>query len=110
MINVNKTIISQYGTSPILTQLIQSLNDAIDPTLDLGNFYNMVWNISTAQGFGLDIWGRILGVTRYLNVASGSYFGFTGSTGVSNASGDSFGGGPSPTGGAPWYSGGTTTS
>ena len=110
MKNLEQTIISQYGNSPILRQLIQNTNDCIDPATDITNFYNMVWNINTAQGFGLDIWGRILGVNRVLNVASGSYFGFTGSTGVSNASGDALGGGPSPTAASPFYSGQSATS
>ena len=37
----------------------------------------MIWNVDTAQGYGLDVWGRIVGVSRTLNVVSpGDYFGF----------------------------------
>jgi len=32
-----------------------------------------IWNIQTARGVGLDIWGRIVGVTRVLQVSSGIY-------------------------------------
>lgn len=109
MNNVGETIVSQYANSPTLLQLIQTFNVNVDPAADIDNFYNYVFNIETAQGFGLDIWGKILGVTRYINVASASYFGFTGVTGRTNASGDSFGGGPSPTGAQPFYSGQATT-
>lgn len=104
MNNLEQTVISQYANSPVLMQLIANLNGYIDPTADIDNFYSYVFNIDTAQGFGLDSWGKILGVSRVLNVESGTYFGFTGSTGVSNASGDSLGGGPTPAT-APFYSG-----
>jgi hypothetical protein len=72
MINVNRTVISQYGNSPTILALIQNMDDAIDPRADLANFYNYVWNIDTAQGFGLDIWGRIIGVDRSINVPAGT--------------------------------------
>lgn len=43
----------------------------------IDNFYDVVFNLYTAKGFGLDIWGRIVGVARYLNVKSqNKYFGF----------------------------------
>lgn len=64
MQNVESTIISQYGNSATISQLIQNMNDYIDPSADIDNFYNYVFNIETAQGFGLDIWGRIVGVSR----------------------------------------------
>lgn len=109
MINYQQTIISEYANSPTLLQLIANLNTCIDPSADLDAFYSFVWDIKTAQRFGLDIWGRILGVSRTVNVAAGSYFGFTGATGRTNASGDSFGGGPAPTGASSFYSGQSTT-
>lgn len=36
----------------------------------------MVWNMHTAQGYGLDVWGRIVGVSRVLTLSSQSYTGF----------------------------------
>ena len=66
MINVEQTIISQYGNSAAITQLIHGMNDCIDPATNFDDFYNFVWNVDTAQGFGLDIWGKIIGVGRYL--------------------------------------------
>jgi hypothetical protein len=68
MINVDRTIISQYANSPTIVGLVESMDDWIDPRANLDDFYNYVWNIDTAQGFGLDIWGRILGVGRTINV------------------------------------------
>jgi len=49
----------------------------IDPTTDFDNFFNYVWNVETAQGFGLDIWGRIVGIKRELLIPqTPPYFGF----------------------------------
>ena len=77
MININKTIISQFGNSAKILELIANMNGNIDPSVDLDAFYNVVRNIDTAQGFGLDIWGRIVGVDRSLNVTNTSgYLGF----------------------------------
>ncbi len=68
MIDVERTIISQYANSPTLVQLIQNMNEYIDPRVNLALFYNVVWNVDTAVGFGLDIWGRIVGVSRLLQI------------------------------------------
>jgi len=62
MLNVEQTIMSQYANSATLVQLIQNMNGYIDPTADIQNFYNLVWNVDSAEGFGLDIWGRIVGL------------------------------------------------
>lgn len=64
MVNVEQTIISQYGNSSTIGQLIQFMNENIDPSADIDNFYDFVFNVETAQGFGLDIWGRIVGISR----------------------------------------------
>ena len=68
MQNVEQTIISQYGNSATISQLIQNMNAYIDPATDIDNFYNLVWNVTTAKGFALDIWGRIVGLPtgRYI--------------------------------------------
>lgn len=97
----NATIISQYANSPTLLQLIQNFDTYIDPTFNLESFFDLIWNVDTAQGFGLDVWGRIVGVTRVLQVQTVSYFGFEGSGG--NASGD-------PLNVSPFYDGGSLTS
>jgi hypothetical protein len=72
-----ETIISQYANSPTITQLIASMTTYFDPTANLTAFYNNVWNIDSAVGFGLDIWGRIIGVSRLLQLPyTGTSFGF----------------------------------
>lgn len=81
MIDFEKTIISQYGTTATITQLVHNMNDYIDPATDFDNFYDYVWNVDTAQGFGLDIWGRIVDISRTLQIpADLNYFGFNEAT------------------------------
>lgn len=66
----------QYAASTILNHLIGDRNVYFETSW--GNqFYDTVWNIDTAQGFGLDIWGRIVDVGRELQVQeSPKKFGF----------------------------------
>lgn len=71
------TIINQYANSPILTGMIVSFNEAMDQTGNFDSLYDMIWNILTAQGFGLDVLGRIVGVERTLTIpGSAQYLGF----------------------------------
>jgi hypothetical protein len=70
------TILSQYANSPIFLAMLASLDVAIDQCPNVTAFYWNVWNIRTAVGYGLDVWGRIVGVGRYLNVAASTDFGF----------------------------------
>lgn len=76
MKDFDKTVISQYSNSTVLAQLITNLNQYIDPSANLEQFYNLIWNVDTAEGYGLDVWGRIVGINRVIQVAAGSYFGF----------------------------------
>lgn len=62
------TVISQYANSPALTAMLQSFNDAMETAFNFDNFYDFVWNIQTAMGYGLDVLGRIVGVTRVVQV------------------------------------------
>ncbi len=64
MNNYEQTVISQYGNSEAILALISSFNGAVDPSADIDNFYVHIWDVATATGFGLDIWGRIVGVSR----------------------------------------------
>lgn len=81
MLNVEQTIISQYGNSPTLTQMVRSIDECIDPRSDIDAFYSFVWNVDTAQGFWLDIWGRIVDIPRELQIpATPNYWGFSEAT------------------------------
>lgn len=71
---------SQYSASRHLMALAAGFQMRIDPHLDIELFYQMMFNIYTAQGIGLDIWGVILGIGRNINGPyTGEQFGFDGS-------------------------------
>jgi hypothetical protein len=68
------TLLSQYANSPVITAMILEFNAAMDMTQNCSNFYDMMWNIQTAQGYGLDVWGRIVNTTRILTIPGSAQF------------------------------------
>lgn len=71
------TVISQYANSDTLCQIIADCNSWLDQTYNFEQFYSLIWNIDTAQGYGLDVWGRILGLPRNILVDQAiPYFAF----------------------------------
>lgn len=71
------TMMSQYANSPTISALIDSFAQAMDLTAELDEFFDFCFNVQTAQGFGLDDWGTIVGVNRVLQVGGGTqYLGF----------------------------------
>lgn len=99
MLNWNETVLSQYFDSPTIYSLLQSYNAAVDPSTDIANFYANIWNVNTAVGSGLDIWGAIVNVSRYLQIpGSPNYLGFDEAFLTPYAST-----GPQPFGQAPFY-------
>lgn len=70
------TVLSQYANSPIILALLDDFAQWLDPAARFDQFYALLWDIDTAEGYGLDVWGRILGVTRVLQVPTGEYLGF----------------------------------
>lgn len=72
-----KTILSQYANSPRIGSILEGWNQAIDPSSLVDLWYDNIWDLETAQGYGLDVWGRIVGVDRVLKISSSEYFGFS---------------------------------
>lgn len=70
MLNIKDTIMSQYANSPSILAIIEGMNDAIDPQYFIEDFYKYVFDLSTASGFGLDIWANKVGVSRYAKIAN----------------------------------------
>lgn len=68
MKNYRDTIIAQYANSPVLDALVDDFNEWISPDTDLDQFYSYVWDVYTAQGFGLDILGRIVNISRLIDI------------------------------------------
>lgn len=74
--DVWRTVISQYANAPTLTRLIGNIFAYLDQTANLDAFFDYIWNVDTAQGYGLDVWGRIVGVKRVLQITTGDWFGY----------------------------------
>lgn len=72
-----RTVISQYANSPVILELLGNARSCIDPAAILDDFYKVVWNIPTASSYGLNLWGRIVGVSRVLQIPiNNENFGF----------------------------------
>lgn len=66
MNNWQQTLISRFAGSPIINALISSFNAAMDPAVNIEAFQQYIWNVNTAVGYGLDVWGTIVGVPRVI--------------------------------------------
>lgn len=58
------TIQSQYAASERITGIAEIAQDRMDLTRPFDLFYDNIFNIYTARGYGLDLWGRIVGIGR----------------------------------------------
>ncbi|GAA3686239.1 MULTISPECIES: DUF2612 domain-containing protein [Acetobacter] len=76
MEGVQQTFLSQYANAPRMQALVAGWNQMLDPAALIDQWYSQVWNLHTAQGYGLDVWGRIVGVSRVLSLSAQSYLGF----------------------------------
>lgn len=100
MQDVQKTVLSQYACAPSLNALITAWNQAFDPATLIDQWYDQIWNIATAQGYGLDVWGRIVGVQRVLTISSENFVGFAEASDLTEQGFNT----------APWYKGTATSS
>lgn len=57
-------MISQYANSPKFVSLVSGLTGIFSNAKTLQDWYNVVFNLKTASGYGLDIWGTILNQGR----------------------------------------------
>lgn len=81
LFDTGPTVISQYANSPTLLQWISNMNLYMDQSVNFAKFLAYVWNVNTAVGFGLDIWGRIVNVSRLLQIPNTTlYVGFDNGT------------------------------
>jgi len=65
----------QYAASPVIQKLVSD-RDSYFPSNWHEDFYNVIWNVDTAQGIGLDIWGRIVVIGRDIPLPATDFFGF----------------------------------
>lgn len=70
------TIISQYANSDRIVGLCSAFAAVFDQKASIDEFYDLVMNLQTATTWGLDTWGRIVGVNRVIAIAPTKYLGF----------------------------------
>ena len=94
--DIAETVQSQYATSKRMRAVIDAFWQAINPKADIDLLYRKLVNPRTAEGYGLDVWGRIVAIGRsYLAVDDDTpYFGFDPPEGVKNERLNSFGNAP----------------
>jgi hypothetical protein len=76
----------QYAASPVIQTLVADRSSYFATGWE-DQFYTNVWNVDTANGFGLDIWGRIVVIgrnviTEFTDTTFGYYEAWSGSSGV----------------------------
>ena len=67
-------LISQYANSEKILRLANGIRTMFNNAKLISDWYNIVYNLKTAKGFGLDIWGKILNQGRsfkYTNQTTG---------------------------------------
>ena len=94
--DIAETVQSQYATSKRMRAVIDAFWRAINPKSDIDLLYKKLVNPRTAEGWGLDIWGRIVAIGRsYLAVEDDTpYFGFDPPGDIVNPRLDNFGNAP----------------
>ncbi|EEJ0027414.1 DUF2612 domain-containing protein [Salmonella enterica subsp. enterica] len=72
------TILTQYSASTRILSIIDTLNQAVSLDDFTDEFITKVWDLTTNKTFGLDIWGKIVGIGRYVTAPIDSdSFGFS---------------------------------
>lgn len=82
-VNLMRTVLWQYENAPKLKSLVQSEQDWANENVTefWKNWFRDVFNLKTANEFGLNVWSRILDVPLTINRprrVAGSVFGFGG--------------------------------
>lgn len=73
-----ETILTQYSASQKLLAIISTFNQAASIDEFTETFIRDVWDISTNLTYGLDVWGKIVGVSRYIKAGiENNSFGFS---------------------------------
>lgn len=57
-------MLAQYANSPTIVKLVTGINEQLNNAKTIEDWYRLVFNLKTAQGYGLDIWGKILNQSR----------------------------------------------
>lgn len=84
------TVQSQYAASPRILALAAQYWQLLDPTPSADLMISKMIDPSTAEGYGLDVWGRIVGIKRALVPVGGEYLAFAPPANVTNPDGNSW--------------------
>lgn len=96
--NWQETILTQYSASDRLLTIIDTFNQAVSLENFTDDFIKEVWDVTTCETFGLDIWGKVVNVSRYIQADIDSdSFGFAEANDGSDY--------PSPFNDQPFYAG-----
>lgn len=96
-----ETILRQYSGLDKINNLIDTFSQAVSIDDFTEEFITDVWDVTTALTYGLDVWGKIVNISRYVTAdTSGGYFGFQGT--LTSAPEATF---PHPFNQKPFYSG-----
>ncbi|MCX1504376.1 DUF2612 domain-containing protein [Escherichia coli] len=72
------TILTQYSASKKLLSIIDTFNQATSLDDFTDEFIKKIWDLTTCETFGLDMWGKIVGISRYIYAPiETSSFGFS---------------------------------
>lgn len=88
------TVQSQYAASPRILALAAQYWQLLDPTPSADLMISKMIDPSTAEGYGLDVWGRIVGIKRALVPVGGEYLAFAPPANVANPDGNSWNNAP----------------
>lgn len=74
------TLLSQYADSPRLKNVLRAMEALMDPDPDIRAFLHKVVDVASAEGWGLDQWGKIVDIGRVIALRGDeATFGFSGS-------------------------------
>lgn len=88
------TVQSQYAASPRILALAAQYWQLLDPTPSADLMISKMIDPTTAEGYGLDVWGRIVGIKRALVPVGGEYLAFAPPSNVTNPDGNSWNNAP----------------
>lgn len=95
-----ETVLTQYSASYKLLSIISTFYHAISLDNFTESFIRDVWDVSTNQSYGLDVWGKIVGISRYIRTEiENNSFGFSESNTMDDTQY------PSPFNDEPFYAG-----
>lgn len=60
------TILKQYSASERILNIISTFDQAVSLDDFTDSFIKDVWDLTSNGRFGLDIWGKIVNISRYI--------------------------------------------